>query len=398
MDSNDVELEEIEIDVDDVYENYNLKSGDDSLETLLLDENSKENKEYREKFRKELSDKIMTKEEMKKYKLRQRTFYKHQNKVIQNLLDLEKEVNDDDEIDDEKESAAKKDEIRTKIGIYGSAAINVLLFFIKCYAAFASGSLSVIASALDSFLDLLSGLIIFITERITKKAKPENYPAGKSRFEPLGIIVFSAAMFTATFQVIVRSTETLLSQDFDISVDYLTLGILFTTVALKFILWLYCRTVRHSHSCQALAADHRNDVISNLFGISTALLGYYIYPPIDAFGAIIISLYIMFVWFRTGAEQLSALTGKVAKPELLNSFTFLARQHHCDAQVDTVRAYHYGYNYFIEVDIILPPETSLREAHDIGESLQNKFEKLDIIERAFVHLDYEGEHKPEHNN
>jgi len=38
----------------------------------------------------------------------------------------------------------------------------------------------------------------------------------------------------------------------------------------------------------------------------------------------------------------------------------------------------------------------LKEAHTIGETLQDKLEKLPEVERAFVHLDYECEHKPEH--
>ena len=50
----------------------------------------------------------------------------------------------------------------------------------------------------------------------------------------------------------------------------------------------------------------------------------------------------------------------------------------------------------VEVDIVLPADMPLREAHDIGESLQMKLEKLEDVERAFVHLDYEYAHKPEH--
>jgi len=35
----------------------------------------------------------------------------------------------------------------------------------------------------------------------------------------------------------------------------------------------------------------------------------------------------------------------------------------------------------------------LREAHNIGESLQRKIERLPDIERAFVHLDFEFDHR-----
>ena len=46
------------------------------------------------------------------------------------------------------------------------------------------------------------------------------------------------------------------------------------------------------------------------------------------------------------------------------------------------------------MDIVLPEEMSLKQSHDIGESLQLKIERLPEVERAFVHLDYETEHSP----
>ena len=64
--------------------------------------------------------------------------------------------------------------------------------------------------------------------------------------------------------------------------------------------------------------------------------------------------------------------------------------------IDTVRAYHVGLKLFVEIDIVLPPGLSLRKAHDIGEDLQTCLERLPNVERAFVHLDYEIDHKIEH--
>ena len=43
---------------------------------------------------------------------------------------------------------------------------------------------------------------------------------------------------------------------------------------------------------------------------------------------------------------------------------------------------------------MLPAEMSLLEAHDIGETLQTRLERLSEVERAFVHLDHEAEHHP----
>lgn len=49
------------------------------------------------------------------------------------------------------------------------------------------------------------------------------------------------------------------------------------------------------------------------------------------------------------------------------------------------------------MDLELPEEMGLREAHNIGETLQNKLEGLPEVERAYVHLDFESSHRPEHH-
>lgn len=49
------------------------------------------------------------------------------------------------------------------------------------------------------------------------------------------------------------------------------------------------------------------------------------------------------------------------------------------------------------MDIELPEDMPLWEAHNIGETLQNKLEALPEVERAYVHLDFECDHKPEHH-
>ena len=51
----------------------------------------------------------------------------------------------------------------------------------------------------------------------------------------------------------------------------------------------------------------------------------------------------------------------------------------------------------MQVDVELPENLQLKEAHAIGESLQIKLEELPEVERAFVHLDFESRHKPEHS-
>ena len=64
--------------------------------------------------------------------------------------------------------------------------------------------------------------------------------------------------------------------------------------------------------------------------------------------------------------------------------------------IDTVRAYTSGPRLVVEVDVVMDPDESLMATHDVAEELQMKLESLPNVERAYVHVDYETTHKPEH--
>lgn len=64
--------------------------------------------------------------------------------------------------------------------------------------------------------------------------------------------------------------------------------------------------------------------------------------------------------------------------------------------IDTVRAWHSGPRLIVEVDIVMDANETLHETHDVAETLQMKLESLPDIERAYVHVDFETSHAPEH--
>lgn len=56
---------------------------------------------------------------------------------------------------------------------------NIVLFLTKLFLAWYSGSMAILASAFESFLDLLSNAIIFFTVRIMRHQDWYKYPVGK---------------------------------------------------------------------------------------------------------------------------------------------------------------------------------------------------------------------------
>ena len=91
------------------------------------------------------------------------------------------------------------------------------------------------------------------------------------------------------------------------------------------------------------------------------------------------------------------LVGISADVETQQLITYVCLTHSPDIEgIDTVRVYHSGPRLIAEVDVVMNPERSLRDTHDVAEELQIKLESLPDVERAYVHVDYETTHKPEH--
>ncbi|KAF1807481.1 cation efflux family-domain-containing protein [Mucor lusitanicus] len=277
---------------------------------------------------------------------------------------------------------------------------NITLFVTKIILAWYSGSMALLASAFESFLDIVSNAIIFFTVRIIRQKNYYTYPVGKSRMEPLGIIVFAVVITTSFSQVLITSIEKLTTgtapEQIDLSMSALI--ILGVNVVVKALLWFWCTTIKGSSSVEALAYDHENDVVFTIASTLFPLVGNYMgWNWLDPVGAILLSIYIIYEWMGVLIENIRRLTGQAASADDIKQLTYMAyRFSKKITAVDTVRAYTMGERLLVEVDIILPPDCPLKEAHDVGEALQDALELLENVERAFVHLDYNAEHPIEH--
>ncbi|CAG9538550.1 unnamed protein product [Cercopithifilaria johnstoni] len=273
--------------------------------------------------------------------------------------------------------------------------VNISLAIAKTAAAYLSGSLSIISSLVDSAVDITSGLVIWLTARAIKKRDPYMYPRGRTRLEPIALIIVSVIMGVASVQMIVQSLESVIHDTINPRVDIVSLFIMVAIIFIKFALMLLCKKFDYNSSVAVLAQDHWNDCIANTVAIICAWIASNYWMYFDPIGAIAVSIYIATTWFFTGKEHLAMLSGKSAEPEFINRIVKVCVEH--DKRIDyieTVYVYHFGTRFLVEVHIVMNPDMTLRESHDISEALQTSIESLAEVERAFVHCDYEYDHLP----
>ncbi|KAK6070348.1 cation efflux family protein [Seiridium cupressi] len=308
-----------------------------------------------------VSEKQMKIEYPSANKREMRKFYARQNDLIDQYLGSN---------DEERVSGEESDRVGPKIkfAINASFTVNFCLFVIQLYAAITTGSLSLFATAADAFMDLVSSCVMLATSCMASKPKLHKFPVGRTRMETIGVILFCALMTTVAIELLVST----------LAFDAAKLDTYQGAVQIE-----SGRTLGSGHS---ESGEQLN--IAPLICVCVAIAAKF-----SLMCAICIALLILFSWVSNAFEQVWLLVGKGAPPEYISKLIYIAMTHDPNiSKVDTCRAYHAGQRCYVEIDIVMDPETPLRHSHDVSQSLQRKLEGLADVERAFVHVDYEYEH------
>ena len=89
--------------------------------------------------------------------------------------------------------------------------LNVIMLIAKIVASVLSNSLSVISTVIDSIMDITSGFAIWMTVRAIEKTNPYEYPRGRTRLEPISIIIVSIIMGVANLMMIIQSVQSVIN-------------------------------------------------------------------------------------------------------------------------------------------------------------------------------------------
>ena len=273
----------------------------------------------------------------------------------------------------------------TLLGIFG----NMLLFILKVIVGFLYNSIAVISDAFNSLTDIVASVIVYISVKVASKRADKGHPFGHHRAEPIaGLIV---AIFTGIvgFEVIKIAFTRLLAGE-KIVISLVPVFVMGFTLLLKLFMYVYTKNVGKKIKSTAILAssvDHRNDVlisIAVLAGVSGAYFGYEFLDPLVA---LVIGLWIIKAGYGIGKDNINFLMGVAPGEELMNEIRKTALSVKGVRGVHDVRAHYVGVLLQIEVHISVNKKLVISKAHSIGKNVSEALEKLEDVDRAFVHID-----------
>ena len=261
-----------------------------------------------------------------------------------------------------------------------STSVATLLVFIKLAIGIASGSVAVLASAIDSLLDMAVSIFNFFAIKKSEEEPNELYHYGKGKIQAIaGVIEGTIITMSGIYIIYVaieklrKGTETTLLTP---SIVAMAISIIVTYILVNYLLKVAKET--DSIVIKADALHYKTDLWSNA-AVLVALGLVYItgYDSIDAVFGLGIGLYIIYSAYGIIVEGIEILLDKALDGEMVAKIGEIISCH------PEVTSYHWlktrtdGSTNFVEFHMVLRPNMLLLEAHRIADEVEDKIVALD---------------------
>lgn len=271
-----------------------------------------------------------------------------------------------------------KNVLLKKLSAIFSILVALTLVIIKFVAWFFTGSLIILSSMTDSFLDLTTSLINFFAIRYSAMPSDKNHKFGHTAVEDIaGLIQGGFIGFSGAF-IIFKGIMSFIEKK-QIICDSLCIGIMVASLLLTIALVIFQKyTVKRTKSL-VIAADslqYTTDILMNIvFIISLLLINYnetlYFLDPLMA---ILVALYILKSSYKIGKTAFDNLMGREVSDELLEQIVEIIKSEKNILGFHDLKTRKMGTKTIIQVHVEIGKKLTFEKAHKISHDLDKKFE------------------------
>ncbi|KAB2930159.1 MAG: cation diffusion facilitator family transporter [Candidatus Contendobacter sp.] len=284
-----------------------------------------------------------------------------------------------------------------RLATYASVTTASVLIAGKLAAALMTGSVSVLASLVDSMMDVAASLINLLAVHYSLQPPDREHRFGHGKAEPLAGLVQAAFIAGSAVFLILHAVDRLLHpqpmNDALVGVGVLLFAIAATVLLLAFQHHVIRRT--QSTAIRADALHYATDLLTNaatILALGLAMLGWPFADPAFAIG---IALYILYSAGHIGHEAIQLLMDHELPPEVQARVKEIVRGHGQARGVHDVRTRRSGQTYFIQLHLMLDDQMPLVEAHRIADEVEAAivaaFPNADVL----IHEDPASEPPPQ---
>jgi len=268
-----------------------------------------------------------------------------------------------------------------------SSSVASVLVVVKLVIGIASGSVALLASAIDSLLDTLVSILNFFAIKKSEEDANEEYQYGKGKVQAIAAVIEGTVITISGIYIMYESvqkamngtTTTLLMP----SMAVMVFSIVVTYLLVKYLLKIAKET--DNIVIKADALHYKTDLWSNAVILLALVLVYTTgLDIIDAIFGFFIGIYIIYSAYEIIQEGVEILLDKALDKEIVEGIESILDAHNEITSHHWLKTRTDGSTNFVEFHMVLRPNMLLLEAHRIADMVEEQMMALQSNRRWII--------------
>lgn len=266
---------------------------------------------------------------------------------------------------------------------------NLLLFLGKYVAGFISGSVSMMADALNNLSDAGSSVVTLIGFHFAGKKPDSEHPFGHGRIEYISGLVVAGLIMYMGLELLQSSFRKILHPE-TMEIQPLTLVVLVISILVKVYMSIYNRIYGKridSSAMRATAIDSLSDCIATSVVLLSMILYYFTRINLDGISGLIVAVFILIAGYSAAKETLSPLLGEAPDAEFVKSVEELVLAHKDVVGIHDMIVHDYGPGRrMISLHAEVSGKEDVYKLHDLMDVIEYELRECFQCE-AVLHMD-----------
>ncbi|MGD9265685.1 MAG: cation diffusion facilitator family transporter [Lysobacterales bacterium] len=276
-----------------------------------------------------------------------------------------------------------------KLASVASVVTASILIVAKTIAWYITGSVSLLASMVDSVMDSAASLINLFAIRYSLQPADEEHRFGHGKAEPLAglaqaAFISGSAVFLV-FHAIDRLRRAHVLEQVAIGQNVMWLAIVLTLVLLAIQRYVIRKT--DSTAIRADSLHYMTDLLTNVSVLVALYLATLGWVWADSVFAIAIAVYIFYSAFQIGLEAFQQLMDRELPVEVLERINAIAMAHPEVTGTHHTRTRQSGQTRFVQMHLELNEDMSLKRAHEIADGIEQEIMEFLPGAEVIIHQD-----------
>jgi len=276
-----------------------------------------------------------------------------------------------------------------KRATYASVSVALVLICGKLAAWLITGSLSVMASLVDSLMDAAASTINLLAVRWSLNPADKEHRFGHGKAEFLAGLAQASFIAGSSFFLVVHAVERL-RNPIPVAQMNIAVIIMVVAIAITLALLMYQHYVIRKTNSTAIRADalhYATDVLTNLGTIAALILAHYGWPGLDPLFAIVLACYIFYSACIIGYEASQMLMDRELPDEIRQKIIRIAEAPPQVQGVHDVRTRQSGQTIMIQLHLELEDQVPLVRAHGIARAVEKEILRVWPGADVIIHQD-----------